>query len=82
MRFLRRALAIAFRFAPFAISFMRDRRSLLIVGRPATRTPEHHQRRAELLSARLAHFGPAFIKIAQLLSARHPAHRIFLREGA
>ena len=70
MRFLRRALAIAFRFAPFAISFMRDRRSLLIVGRPATRTPEHHQRRAELLSARLAHFGPAFIKIAQLLSAR------------
>ncbi|MGB1778425.1 MAG: ABC1 kinase family protein, partial [Longimicrobiales bacterium] len=70
MRRLGRTLAILVRFVPFAVSFMRDRRSLLIVGRPAPRSPEHHQRRAELLSARLAQFGPAFIKIAQLLSAR------------
>ena len=70
MRRLGRTLAILVRFVPFAVSFMRDRRSLLIVGRPAPRSPEHHRRRAELLSARLAQFGPAFIKIAQLLSAR------------
>lgn len=70
MKRFARTISIFVRLAPFAIAFMRDRRSFLVVGRPALRTPEHHQRRAELLSARLAHFGPAFIKIAQLLSAR------------
>ena len=70
MKRLARTFSILLRFAPFAIAFLRDRRSFLIFGRPAQRTPEHHQKRASLLSARLAQFGPAFIKIAQLLSAR------------
>jgi predicted unusual protein kinase regulating ubiquinone biosynthesis (AarF/ABC1/UbiB family) len=70
MKRLARTFSILLRFAPFAIAFLRDRRSFLVFGRPARRTPEHHQKRASLLSARLAQFGPAFIKIAQLLSAR------------
>jgi len=70
MKRLARTFSILLRFAPFAIAFMRDRRSFLIFGRPARRNAEHHQKRAVLLSARLAQFGPAFIKLAQLLSAR------------
>ena len=70
MRRLARTASVCWGLAPFAIAFMRDRRSFLILGRPARRTLEQHRIRAELLSARLAHFGPAFIKIAQLLSAR------------
>jgi len=70
MKRLARTFSILLRFAPLAIAFLRDRRSFLVFGRPARRTPEHHQKRASLLSARLAQFGPAFIKIAQLLSAR------------
>ena len=70
MKRLRRSVSVFLRFSPFAIAFLRDRRSWIVLGSPASRTPEHHQRRAERLSQRLAQFGPTFIKIAQLLSAR------------
>src|SRR5690606_15220378 len=52
------------------LAFLRDRKSWILFGRPALRAPEHHQRRAERLSARLAGLGPTFVKLAQLLSAR------------
>ncbi len=58
------------RLAAFAVAFLRDRRSWILFGRPAKRSPGHHERRAERLRARLAGLGPTFIKLAQLLSAR------------
>ncbi len=65
-----RTVSVCWGLAPFAIAFMRDRRSFLILGRPAPRTSEQHRIRAERLSMRLARLGPAFVKIAQLLSSR------------
>ena len=65
-----RTFSVLFRLGGFAIAFLRDRRSWILFGRPATRTPEHHARRAERLRDRLAALGPTFIKLAQLLSAR------------
>jgi predicted unusual protein kinase regulating ubiquinone biosynthesis (AarF/ABC1/UbiB family) len=67
---LARSVSVVWRLLPFALAFLRDRRSWILFGRPALRTPEHHQRRAERLSARLAGLGPTFVKLAQLLSAR------------
>jgi predicted unusual protein kinase regulating ubiquinone biosynthesis (AarF/ABC1/UbiB family) len=65
-----RSVSVLRRLTPFAIAFLRDRRSWVLFGRPAVRSPEHHARRAARLSDRLADLGPTFIKIAQLLSAR------------
>jgi predicted unusual protein kinase regulating ubiquinone biosynthesis (AarF/ABC1/UbiB family) len=65
-----RSATVLLRLSPFALAFLRDRRSWIVFGRPAPRTPEQHERRAEKLSTRLAGLGPTFIKIAQLLSAR------------
>lgn len=70
MKRLARTLSVFFRLSPFTVAFLRDRRSWIVFGRPTVRSAEHHKRRAELLTARLAHLGPTFIKIAQLLSAR------------
>lgn len=70
MKGARRFASILFRLSPYVFAFLRDRRSWILFGRPARRTPEHHRRRAERLSNRLAALGPAFVKIAQLLSAR------------
>lgn len=70
MKRLRRTLGVFLRLVPFAFAFLRDRRAWILFGRPASRSPEVHQRRAERLAARLAALGPTFIKIAQLLSAR------------
>jgi predicted unusual protein kinase regulating ubiquinone biosynthesis (AarF/ABC1/UbiB family) len=55
---------------PFLGAFLRDRRRFIVVGRPARRSPEHHARRAERLTARIAGLGPTFIKLAQIFSAR------------
>jgi predicted unusual protein kinase regulating ubiquinone biosynthesis (AarF/ABC1/UbiB family) len=70
VRRLARTLSVLLRLGGFAVAFLRDRRSWILFGRPATRTPEHHERRADRLTARLAILGPTFIKLAQLLSAR------------
>lgn len=67
---LTRFLSVVLRLAPFGIAFMRDRRAFVLFGRPRTRTPEHHRRRADRLAATLAALGPTFVKVAQLLSAR------------
>ena len=67
---LGRSISVLAKLLPIAVAFLRDRRSWILFGRPARRTPEQHRRRAEKLSARLARLGPTFIKIAQLLSAR------------
>ncbi|MDH3272759.1 MAG: AarF/UbiB family protein, partial [Gemmatimonadota bacterium] len=70
MRRLRRTVTVFWRLTPFALAFLRDRRSWGFFGRPASRSAEHHRGRAERLSAQLGRLGPTFIKIAQLLSAR------------
>lgn len=70
MKRLRRTVSVLWRLGPFVVAFLRDRRRWILFGRPAERTAEHHRRRAERLSARLAALGPTFVKLAQLLSAR------------
>lgn len=65
-----RGLRVLRRLLPFVVSFLRDRRRWIVVGRPATRTQEHHAKRAERLTSTIAKLGPTFIKLAQLLSAR------------
>lgn len=70
MKRFARTLSVFVRLGVFGIAFLRDRRTWILFGRPAVRTPEHHRRRAERLTARLAQLGPMFIKIAQLLSSR------------
>ncbi len=68
-RFFRRARVLT-GLAPFVVAFLRDRRRWILAGRPARRSTCMHQRRADQLVARLAALGPAFIKLAQALSAR------------
>jgi predicted unusual protein kinase regulating ubiquinone biosynthesis (AarF/ABC1/UbiB family) len=65
-----RTLSILIRLTPFALAFLRDRRRWILFGRPVVRSPEHHARRAERLTARLAGLGPTFVKLSQLLSSR------------
>jgi predicted unusual protein kinase regulating ubiquinone biosynthesis (AarF/ABC1/UbiB family) len=65
-----RSVSVLLRLSPFALAFLRDRRVWVLFGRRAARSAEHHQRRAQRLTARLATLGPTFIKLAQLLSAR------------
>jgi predicted unusual protein kinase regulating ubiquinone biosynthesis (AarF/ABC1/UbiB family) len=67
---LARGIAVFTRLTPFVLSFLRDRKRWVLVGRPARRTPEHHDRRAAKLVTAVAGLGPTFIKLAQLLSAR------------
>lgn len=70
MKHLVRTVSVLLRLAPFVVAFLRDRRAWGLFGRPVPRTPEHHLRRAQRLSARLARLGPTFIKLAQLFSSR------------
>jgi predicted unusual protein kinase regulating ubiquinone biosynthesis (AarF/ABC1/UbiB family) len=65
-----RTVSVLFRLSPFAIAFLRDRKSWIVFGRPARRSAKHHQSRAARLTARLAKLGPTFVKLAQLLSSR------------
>lgn len=58
------------RLFPFVVGFLRDRRRWILLGRPALRSTQHHERRADRLVAVIAGLGPTFIKLAQLLSAR------------
>jgi predicted unusual protein kinase regulating ubiquinone biosynthesis (AarF/ABC1/UbiB family) len=70
MRRIVRTSSVLLSLTPFAIAFLRDRKAWILFGRGAKRSPAHHERRAERLTARLAELGPTFIKLAQLLSAR------------
>ncbi len=70
MKRLTRTASVLLRLTPFILAFLRDRKGWILFGRPASRRPGHHQRRAERLSARLAALGPTFIKLAQLFSSR------------
>ena len=70
MKRIARTVSVAARLTPFVVSFLRDRKAWILFGRPVRRTPEHHLRRAERLTARLAALGPTFIKLAQLFSSR------------
>jgi predicted unusual protein kinase regulating ubiquinone biosynthesis (AarF/ABC1/UbiB family) len=65
-----RTMTVLVRLTPFLVAFLRDRRRWIVIGRPARRTPAHHERRARRLTGVLGRLGPTFIKLAQLFSAR------------
>jgi predicted unusual protein kinase regulating ubiquinone biosynthesis (AarF/ABC1/UbiB family) len=65
-----RSGSVLVRLLPFALAFLRDRKRWILLGRPAARSAQHHQKRAERLTERLAGLGPTFVKLAQLLSSR------------
>jgi len=65
-----RTFTVVARLTPFLVAFLRDRRSWILFGAPATRSDAQHAKRAEKLTARVARLGPTFIKLAQLLSSR------------
>ena len=67
---LGRSFSVLASLFPFVVAFLRDRRRWILVGRPARRTPEHHERRAHKLADRVAGLGVTFVKLAQLFSAR------------
>jgi predicted unusual protein kinase regulating ubiquinone biosynthesis (AarF/ABC1/UbiB family) len=66
----RRGTVIITRLTPFVLAFLRDRRRWILFGAPASRTAEGHARRADRLTATIAHLGPTFIKLAQVFGAR------------
>lgn len=70
MKRITRGVGVVGRALPFLWAFLRDRKRFVILGRPAARTPEHHENRARRLAATIAALGPTFIKLAQIFSAR------------
>ncbi len=70
MKRIARSGSVLVRLLPFALAFLRDRKRWILLGRPAARSAQHHQKRAERLTERLAGLGPTFVKLAQLLSSR------------
>ncbi len=70
MRRLGRTFRVFLALSPFLLAFLRDRRRFVLLGRGVQRTPEHHARRAQRLTRRIAALGPTFIKLAQILSSR------------
>jgi predicted unusual protein kinase regulating ubiquinone biosynthesis (AarF/ABC1/UbiB family) len=68
--FYRRYLIVLFRFLPFAMAFMRDRRRFLLFGSRRRVSDELHRQRAERISDTMVELGPAFIKVGQVLSTR------------
>ena len=67
---LTRTLSVFLRLLPFVVAFWRDKRRWFLFGKGASRSAEHHRKRAERLASRIASLGPTFIKLAQLFSAR------------
>jgi len=70
MKRLGRGIRVFLLFFPFLWAFLRDRRRFVLLGRPARRKEGHHEARASALVSTIAGLGPAFIKLAQILSAR------------
>jgi len=70
MKRVARGVRIFGAFTPYLVAFLRDRRRLFLIGRPARRGPGHHERRAARLVARIASLGPTFVKLAQIFAAR------------
>ncbi|MCH7562764.1 MAG: AarF/ABC1/UbiB kinase family protein [Gemmatimonadetes bacterium] len=70
MKRIARGFKIVLCMGPFVLAFLRDRKRWVVLGGPAKRTPQSHDRRAQRLVAAVASLGPTFIKLAQLLSAR------------
>jgi predicted unusual protein kinase regulating ubiquinone biosynthesis (AarF/ABC1/UbiB family) len=65
-----RSTSVLTRLVPFVWAFLRDRKRWVVVGRPATRSQIHHERRAQRLTRTIAALGPTFIKLAQLFASR------------
>jgi predicted unusual protein kinase regulating ubiquinone biosynthesis (AarF/ABC1/UbiB family) len=65
-----RTLYVLSRVLPFILSFRRDVRRWIVIGRPARRSLAFHKRRAERLVATIAALGPSFVKIAQVFAGR------------
>ena len=65
-----RAFVVIARLLPFIVAFLRDRRRWIVMGAPARRTLDEHQRRADRLVGTLAGLGPTFIKLGQVFASR------------
>jgi len=67
---VRRYLVVFFRFLPFALAFLRDRRRFILFGSRRQVPAEKHRQRAEQIRDTMLELGPAFIKVGQVLSTR------------
>ncbi|OGL45782.1 MAG: hypothetical protein A2149_02180 [Candidatus Schekmanbacteria bacterium RBG_16_38_11] len=65
-----RSLIVFFNLLPFVLSFLRDQRKFIFFGSPLIVTKAAHLKRAKKLTAKIAHLGPTFIKLTQILSSR------------
>jgi predicted unusual protein kinase regulating ubiquinone biosynthesis (AarF/ABC1/UbiB family) len=65
-----RALRVFSALIPYLVGFLRDRRRFILFGGAPARSEEFHRKRAQRLTHTLAHLGPAFIKLAQVLGVR------------
>ncbi|HWA40981.1 MAG TPA: AarF/UbiB family protein, partial [Gemmatimonadales bacterium] len=65
-----RALRVFTALIPYLVGFLRDRRRFILFGGAPKRSEAFHRRRAERLTHTLAHLGPTFIKLAQVLGVR------------
>jgi len=66
----RRYLVVLFRFLPFVLAFLRDRRRFILFGSRRRVPEENHRRRAQRIRDTMLELGPAFIKVGQVLSTR------------
>ena len=65
-----RSLIVFLNLLPFVLSFLRDQRKFIFFGSPLIVTKAAHLKRAKKLTAKIAHLGPTFIKLTQILSSR------------
>src|SRR6056297_421682 len=66
----RRYLVVLFRFLPFALALLRDRRRFILFGSRRQVGEAKHRQRAEQIRDTMLELGPAFIKVGQVLSTR------------
>jgi len=66
----RRALRILVTAAPFLWAIARDLRTFILFGPPRRLPEEAHRRRAARLTRAIAHLGPTFIKLTQVIATR------------